>query len=179
MKAENRRSAPFLAVVLALTACISDEPEGLAPAPEAQTTVEFDFFRRPLPEIPLPNDIATRYDETSATGLRLNASILAPTGWERRIRTLLDELDGWGVLQPIAIPFTGPLDIQSILDGHRDVDYDTSNDVIYLVNVDEDSDELGRIHHLDLGNGNYPIVVEETDGYWRNDPRGGTLSLAF
>ena len=33
-----------------------------------------------LPEVPLPNDVATYADPTSPTGLRLNASILAPRG---------------------------------------------------------------------------------------------------
>ncbi len=138
-----------------------------------------DFFDKPLPTIPLPNDVATRYDATSPTKRRINASLLAPTQLEQRVRKLIDELDGWGVFQPIAVPFTGPLDIQSILDGHRDIDYDLTNDVVYLVNVDRDSDQFGKYYHLDLGNGNYPVVLEQVDGYWKNDPRGKTLSLMF
>ena len=59
------------------------ETAGLARAAPAAVTVEFDFDERPLPEIPLPNDIATRPDPSSATGLRVNASLLAPTGMER------------------------------------------------------------------------------------------------
>lgn len=162
-----------------LAGCLSPAPEGAATASEAATTVKFDLFHRPLPEIPLPNDVATRYDETSATGRRINASMLAPTAFERQIRTLIDNIDGWGTLQPITIPFTGPLDVQSIVDGHRDIDYDLSNDVIYLINVDRDSQEFGKLHHLDIGNGNYPISLEDLDGYWKNDPRGHTLSLLF
>jgi hypothetical protein len=138
-----------------------------------------DFFHRPLPDIPLPNDIATRYDPTSATGLRINASMIAPTGFESHVRELLDQMDGWGVYMPISIPFTGPLDIQSILDGHRDVDYDTSNDVVYLIDVDPDSPDFGDLQHLDVGEGNYPVVLERPDLYWKNDPRGWTLSILF
>ena len=161
------------------TACLSDAPDGIAKARPAATTVKLDFFHRPLPEIPLPNDIATRYDESSATGRRINASMIAPTGFEQRVRRKIDELDGWGVFQPITIPFTGPLDVESILEGHRDVDYDTANDVIYLIDVDRDSPDFGRVHPLDVGNGNFPVVLEDIDGYWDNDPRGWTISILF
>jgi len=169
----------LLSALITLTSCFSPEPEGLAKAGLATTTVKVDLFHRPLPEIPLPNDLATRYDVTSATGRRVNASMLAPTHFESRTRELIDGLDGWGTLQPITIPFTGPLSVQSILDGHRDLDYDLSNDVIYLIDIDEDSPDFGKPQYLDLGSGNYPVVLEDTDGYWKNDPRGWSLSLLF
>ncbi|MGM0577367.1 MAG: hypothetical protein ACQEXJ_16705 [Myxococcota bacterium] len=162
-----------------LAGCLSEEPEGIAASEEAAVTVKMDFLHRPLPEIPLPNDVATRYDETSPTKRRINASMVAPTGFERRTRTLIDQLDGWGVYQPISIPFTGPLDPQTVIDAHWGDDYDLSDDVVYLVNVDEDSPEFGRLHHLDMGQGNYPVTLEERDGYWKNDPRGHTMSILF
>ncbi|MDP6932929.1 MAG: hypothetical protein QGG40_08420, partial [Myxococcota bacterium] len=162
-----------------VSGCLSPLSEGLAPATPADTTVKMDFFHRPLPEIPLPNDIATRYDGSSATGRRVNASMVAPTQLEVRVRTLLDNLDGWGVMQPITVPFTGPLDVDSVIAAHRDTDYDTSDDVVYLVDIDPDSPEFGEVQLLDLGNGNYPVVVQETDGYWANDPRESTLSILF
>ena len=40
--------------------------------------------------------------------------MIAPTFMEMEVRELLDTLDGWGVFQPIVIPFTGALDVQSI-----------------------------------------------------------------
>ncbi|MGK0362953.1 MAG: hypothetical protein ACI9U2_005275, partial [Bradymonadia bacterium] len=164
---------------LSLTGCLSPEPEGIAKAPKSATTVKMDFRHRPLPEIPLPNDLATRYDPTSATGRRINASMIAPTAMEQTVRARLDELDGWGVFQPITIPFTGPLDVGSILAGHRDVNYETANDVVYLINVDRRSDEFGRLHLLDVGNGNYPVVLESINKYWKNDPRGWLISILF
>jgi hypothetical protein len=173
------RAALVLAGAAGLAACWSEEPRGLAPSPPARTTVKFDFFHLPLPDIPLPNDLATRPDRTSATGLRVNASIIAPTSFERRTRELADQLDGWGTMQPIAIPFTGPLDVASIVAGHRDPDYATGNDVVYLVNVDPGSPEQGRVHHLDLGEGNYPFILENRSAYGPNDPRVDTLSLLF
>lgn len=161
-----------------LSACGTDS-KGLIEAERAAVTVEFDFDERPLPNIPLPNDIATRPDASSATGLRINASVLAPTGMERRVRALLDSLDGWGLQMPITIPFSGPIDIESVLAGHRDVDYDPSNDVVYLINIDRDSPEFGKLEYLDVGNGNYPVVLENRGRYGPNDPRGDTISLEF
>ena len=163
--------------VLLVGAC--SESDGLMKADPADVTVKFDFDHRPLPDIPLPNDIATRPDADSATGLRVNASVIAPTQMESRVRGMIDSLDGWGLQQPIAVPFTGPLDIQSILDAHRDVDYALDDDVIYLVDVDPDSPDFGEFMHLDVGNGNYPFVMERPDKYGPNDPRGDSLSLMF
>jgi hypothetical protein len=161
-----------------LLACIDSAPEGIMRATPAKTTVEMDYYNRPLPSIPLPNDVATRYDSTSATGRRINASLVAPTKMERELRELFDRVDGWSVFGQITVPFTGPLDVQSILDGHRDTDYRTDNDVIYLVNIDPDSKNMGKIEILDVGNGNYPALLEKTE-YWPNDPRGWTATLGF
>ena len=138
---------------VATTAC-SPEVEGLALAPSARTTVKFDFLHQPLPDIPQPNDVATRYDPTSATSRRINASMVASTAFEARFRSLLDQLDGWGVYQPIVVPFTGPLDVQSILDRHRDPLNSLTDDVIYIINIDRASPRFGAVHHLDIGNGN-------------------------
>ena len=163
--------------LLAVAGC--SPAEGLLPAADADVTVKFDFDARPLPEIPLPNDIATRPDDHSRTGRRLNASMIAPTNMEQRTRRLIDELDGWGPYQPIAIPFTGPIDPMSIINRHSDADYDTSDDAIFLINIDRNSDEFGELVHLDLGNGNYPVVLERGDKYGTNDPRASSLSLMF
>lgn len=170
----------LLALALFASACDQSEaPVGLAPSPPTATTVKLDFFHKPLPEIPLPNDIATVYDAKAATLRRVNASMVAPTAFERLTRERLDELDGWGLLQPITIPFSGPIDPLSVLAGHRDPDYATANDVIYLINVDRKSPEFGRLHHLDVGNGNYPFTVEERARYWENDVRAGLMTLVF
>ena len=174
-----RRRLVALCLAAFAPACLAEEPRGLAPSPPRATTVEVDLFARPLPEIPLPYDLATRHDPSSPTGLRINASMIAPTEMERRVREKIDQIDGWGVFQPITIPFTGPLDVKSIIAGHRDIDYEPSNDVIYLLNIDRTSAEFGRLHHLDLGNGNFPVVLEQRDLYWKNDPRGFALSLLY
>ena len=94
-------------------------------AQAADVTVKFDFDAKPLPDIPLPNDIATRPDDDSLTGKRINASVIAPTEMESRVRGLIDGLDGWGVYQPITIPFTDPIDVESLIARHRDASYAT------------------------------------------------------
>lgn len=168
------------AAALCAAACSPSGAEGLAPAGPAETFVKMDFYHRPLPEIPLPNDIATRYDAGSPTGRRVNASMVAPTAFESDVRARIDRLDGWGVYQPIAVPFEGrPLDVASILAGHRDADYALDNDVVYLINVDRKSKKLGEVRPLDLGNGNHPVVLQVRDNYWKNDPRVDTLSILF
>jgi hypothetical protein len=176
-----RHALSVMGLLLAVgtAGCLSEAPEGLAAAEPAQTTVLMDFEHRPLPLIPLPFDVATRYDATSVTGRRINASMIAPTGLERRVRALIDDLDGWGLVQPMSIPFTGALDVQSILDGHRDADYDFSNDVIYLIDVTRSSPDFGKLQALDLGMGNYPVGTEDRDEYWANDTRADTLSIVF
>lgn len=167
-----------LSVMVAFTGC-SEDPHGLARAGSAATTVKMDFFAKPLAEIPLPNDIATRWDPDSPTGRRLNASMVAPTVFESHTRQLINDMDGWGVFQPITIPFTGPLDVLGIREAHDDPDYATADDVIYLVDIDPDSPDFGDIHHLDVGNGNYPLSLERGDLYEPHDPRGWTISLLF
>ena len=169
-----------LGTSLGLSACSAPDPAGLAAAEPSTTHVKMDFFHRPLPELPLPNDIATRHDASSATKRRINASMVAPTAFESHVRAKLDELDGWGVYQPIAIPFEGrPLNVASILAAHRDADYAFDNDVIYLINVDRKSKRFGELRPLDIGNGNHPVVLQKRDNYWKNDPRVDTLSLLF
>ncbi len=173
------------------SACLSDEPTGLMRAEPAATTVKYDFFHKPLPEIPLPNDIATRYDATSPTKRRINASEIAPTFFERITRELIDELDGWGLYGPVAIPFTGPIDILALRDSHCDFadddttkthcrfETDKSDDAIYLVDITPGSPTFGQLQDLDIGHGNFPLVLEEIGSYWENDPRGFTNTLVF
>lgn len=177
----SRISTTWMAALAvgALAMGCSPEPEGLMEAQPAKVTVKMDLFHKPLPEITLPNDLATRYDITSPTERRINASMVAPTGFEARLRELVDTLDGWGVMQAITIPFTGPIDVNSILSRHDDADYDTSDDAIYVVYLGPDPAHVGELHRVDLGNGNYPQVMERRQLYWKNDPRGDTMALLY
>jgi len=175
-----------------VTGCIgSGAPEGILDAQPALTTVAFDWYSKPLPTIPLPNDVATRFDDTSPTKRRLNASVIADSSMERRTRELFDGLDGWGVYAPISIPFSAPIDVDSVRKRHcafEDGDdlhtfcaFETnrSDDAVYVIDVDLDSEGFGEVIDLDVGSGVFPVVLEDIGGYWENDPRGWTNSILF
>src|SRR5580692_12922982 len=77
-----------------------------ATPPGTGPTVVFDVSQRPFPIIPLPNDVATFPDPTSRTGLRINASLVAPTHIETVARQGFDDMEGWGTYQAITVGFT-------------------------------------------------------------------------
>src|SRR6478672_3618833 len=92
-------SVVSLFAVTALSgACgVDTAPDGLRATPPGDgPLVKFDVAHRPLPEVPLPNDLATFADPTSRTGRRINVSLVAPTNMEKIARDGLDELEGWG-----------------------------------------------------------------------------------
>ena len=124
--------------------CLSDAPAYLAMTPAGDgPQVRFDVYHKPFPDVPLPNDFATRYDATSPTKRRLNASIfVAPTKWEQATRAELDKLTGWGTLAPISVAFTDPNDPEVIVARHgNDLD-DHSDDAVLLVDVTAGSSTL-------------------------------------
>ncbi len=179
MKQNPLMHLKFIALACALLAACTDEPVGLAPSQPAAVTVKLDFDHRPLPEIPLPNDLATRYDATSATGRRVNASMVAPTSFERITRKKADQLDGWGVFTPITIPFTGLIDLPGVMKAHQGDDYAQADDLVYVVDVTPGSKTFGQAATMDVGSGNYPATLKDQNGYWEADARGQTLSLLF
>src|SRR5258707_15507076 len=95
-----------LFVALLLASSMDSILSGLKPPPAGPgATVVFDAIARPLPNIPLPNDVATFADPTSRTGRRINASLVAPTSMERIARQGFDDLEGWGTFAPITVAF--------------------------------------------------------------------------
>ena len=179
MKSTVHWSLPSAALglgALAAAACAIDTaPSGLRKTPPGTgPAVVFDLVHRPLPQVPLPNDVATFPDPTSRTGRRINASIVAPTGIEENARSAFDEMEGWGTSAPISVQFArggdadahdSVLDLEDIkarMGGH---DYDLRDDPVYLVNL-----TTGVPVMLDMGNGNFPITIRDLDRYWPNDP---------
>jgi hypothetical protein len=142
-------------------------------------TVVFDPTRRPIAELPLPNDFATWPDPSSRTGRRLNASLVAPTAIERRARGQLDRLEGWGTFAPISIPFDAPLDTADLAARHAGDDYELSNDAVYLVAITPGSPHYGVPVPLDVGAGNYPATLKQLGRYWPNDPQANEGNLLF
>ncbi len=157
--------------------------------------VKFDLFGLPLPEVPLPNDIATRPDPNSPTGRRLNAAVIvAPTELEREARRKIDKLDGWGVYGAVSVGFThedkaqARLDVLDIRRLHAGDDFDFRDDAVYVINVEpscrgrrseSECADYGKPVAIELGEGNFPIVLQDPDRYYENDPRGTTSNILF
>ena len=81
-------------------------PQGLRKTPAGNgPVVRFDVFHKPLPDIPMPNDIATWPDPSSRTGLRLNPSVIAPTSIEHVARKKYGELEGWATYGWLSVAF--------------------------------------------------------------------------
>lgn len=159
--------------------CVENATKGLQASQPADTVIKMDFLHRPLPELPLPNDLATIHDGQSPTNRRINASMVAPTAFEKRTRQRIDQLDGWGVYTPITIPMTGLIDLQGVIDAHHNDNYAFADDLVYVINITPGSPTYGKPHPLDIGNGNFPTHLERRDHYWGSDSRGDTISLLF
>jgi hypothetical protein len=176
----HTKSLSWLAA-LSLAACqAAPAPVGLANTPNGDgPVILFDLETRPIPDIPFPNDLATRPDPTSPTGKRLNASLLAPTEIEASTRRLLGRLDGFGTYAPISVSFDAPLDLEAIKARHFQDPPEASDDVAYVVNIDAQNATCGQAVPLDLGQGNFPLLLPELNAYFSNDYRGNSDNNLF
>ena len=151
-----------------LAGCVPSQ-EGLRPTPSGSGPVVFiDWEAEPLPEIPFPNDLASRVDPSSPTGLRLNFSEEAPTQTERDLRARANELSGFGIYAPITVRFDAPLDLDALLSRHGHHD-DQADDAVYLVDVSPGSPELGQAVLLDIGGGRFPADLPRDGMFFAND----------
>ena len=177
-----------------LASACGDEPAGLRPTPQGDgPRVVFDLTASPLPEIPMPNDVATRPDCASPTGKRLNVSLNAVTRAESRLRAKIDSLDGFGVFSPMTVRFDDKearaagrpaIDLENVRDRLAgppggQPDHDFSNDPVLLVDVDPSSPEYGRAIPLDVGQGNFPLALEWPWQYWDQDEHRDSSNLLF
>src|SRR4051812_33157443 len=184
-----RAATAFVSLAILATSCVMDQsPTGLRRTPSGPgATVRFDLSHKPLPDIPLPNDTATWPDPTSRTGLRVNASLVAPTNMEKSARERFSRLEGWGTFAPISVSFdvdrkdpaykayAGPaLDLANIEKRHRGDDYDFADDAVYLVNL-----KTGVPVPIDMGAGNFGYTLKRLDQYWANDARVTERNLLF
>jgi hypothetical protein len=153
----------FLALCLALTAaCDASGPRPSSPfAPVVRRggpQVVWDVSHQPLPEIPLPNDQATRLDPTSPTGRRLNISTTAKTRYESRTRAQFNRLDGFGAYGPVTARFSKALDLGNLVARHqRNLDF--RDDAVFLFNVDPRCSRFGEEVALDFGRGRFPVTL--------------------
>lgn len=137
--------------------------------------VVWDLEAEPLPEIPLPNDIATWPDPTSPSGRRLNASLIAPSGMERRLRHSFDQLDGWGTFAPLSVGFDTPIDTADLMRRQGRGQFSTNDwarHAIYLIDL-----ETGIPVPLDIGSGLFPRIVSNPNAYYDPDPRAGESNI--
>lgn len=129
-------------------------PEGWAPAEATGgPVVVWEPAATPLPEIPFPNDAATRRDPSSPTGRRLNVRVEGTTDHETAVRRAFNELDGFGSFAPLTVSFDEPLDVVDL--AARQATPDFRDDAILLLNVDPGCDRFGEEVGLDLGQGRY------------------------
>ncbi|MBK8172146.1 MAG: hypothetical protein IPK60_17625 [Sandaracinaceae bacterium] len=139
--------------------------------------VTWDLEARPVPNIPLPNDFATWPDPGSPTGLRLNASLIAPTSIETRTRALFNTLDGWGTFAPITVAFDAPIDVQEMMRRQGAGKFtrgDWPEHAVYLINL-----ATGIPVPLDVNTGAFTFNLDRPDNYGENDPRGAESNLLF
>src|SRR5688572_31246080 len=144
------RAAPFamfaiaLGVTIGASACGFDQaPDGARRTPAGDgPRVVFDVTRRPLPEIPQPNDVATFADPTSRTGRRVNVSLVAPTRLEGHARADFTSLEGWGTFAPFTVAFERDprtpvdepaIDLNDVFTRTRD--WQPSDDPFYVIDL--------------------------------------------
>jgi hypothetical protein len=174
-----------LGVMTVAGACgIDTAPDGLRATPAGNgPVVKFDVTHRPLPEVPLPNDLATFADPTSRTGRRINVSLVAPTFMERNAREDFSTMEGWGISSPISVAFdrapgTDPreaaIDLEDVAARMQGDEHDLSNDAFYVVNL-----TTGLPVFIDVGNGYYPVTLRDPFRYFPNDPKVGESNLSF
>ncbi|RLB56906.1 MAG: hypothetical protein DRI34_08435 [Deltaproteobacteria bacterium] len=167
------RRALALLLLTGLAAC-TDLGPGLGETPAGDgPQVVFDFDHRPFPDIPFPNDLATRADPTSPTGRRVNASLLGSTRMEEQFRRRFDRLSGFSPFAAISVSFTAPLDVANLLERHRP-ETGSDDDAVLLIDLAD-----GSLVPLDVGDGAYPLVLERPSRYYPNDPRAGESNLVF
>lgn len=140
--------------------------------------VVFDLEATPLPEIPLPNDLATRVDPTSPTGLRLNVSMIAPTHLESSVRVKVNQLNGFGMYAPVTVRFDAPLDVADVMKRHIQ-NNDFADDAVYVVCLNPDSPMYGKPVLLDMGRGNFPVYLKNPSNTFDHDPHAGQHNLTF
>ncbi|MFO0569951.1 MAG: hypothetical protein U0263_30170 [Polyangiaceae bacterium] len=168
---------------LSLGCSVDEIPDGLGRTPDGKgSTVKWDLYHKPLPDIPFPNDQAMWPDPTSRTGMRVNASTVAPTHIESTARRKFDQLEGFGTYAPITVGFQRrkdnlaqpAIDISNLQARHQGDDYELENDAIYIVNLD-----TGIPAIVDIGEGAFQYVVREKNKYWRNDTRRSEQNLMW
>jgi hypothetical protein len=174
----------LVGVALAVGCEVDTAPAPLRRTPQGSgPVVRFDTSHRPLPEVPLPNDVATFPDPTSRTGRRVNVSLVAKTAMESRARQDFTTMEGWGVSAPITVAFDrapgaapdqAAIDLDAVAARMAGDEHDPSNDPFYVVNLTTGIPVL-----VDVESGYYPVVLRDPHRYGPNDPKAAESNLVF
>ncbi|NCG20707.1 MAG: hypothetical protein GWP91_16995, partial [Rhodobacterales bacterium] len=165
-------------IPLLLVAC-AGAPDGIRLTPKGDgPAVVVDWDAKPLPDIPFPNDLATRTDPHSVTGLRVNISKQATTELEAKTRRKIDELTGFGIYAPLSVAFESPLDLDNIVARQQD-DGNFTDDVLWVIDVTPGSPTYLQPVDIDIGNGRFPGDVDRQDVYFPNDVAIDVPSVLF
>ncbi|MCP4806351.1 MAG: hypothetical protein GY913_35120 [Proteobacteria bacterium] len=159
-------------------------PDGLRATPEGDgPLVRVDWDAEPLPDIPYPNDLATRPDPSSPTGLRVNVPTAATIEAETEAREKLNELTGFGVYAPMSLGFEAPLDLDILWERHGGDERvgleRLDDDAVYVIDITPDSPDYGVAVELDLGEGRFPYDACDSTRYGVNDTRADQPSVVF
>lgn len=141
----------------------------------------FDLKKLPFPDVPFPNDAFTQVDETSPTGMRILIPPQGITKSETRLRQQLLTLDGFSTYGPIVVSFDKPLDLMNIRKRHNlaeRADNPFRDNAVFVINIQKGSKNYGKAVPLDLGDGNFPVVLENTE-HFLNDTRGDSSNMVF
>lgn len=131
-------------------------------------------------EIPFPNDILTRPEADSPTGRRLNFSAQGVTHAERSWLQSFSELDGFSTYAPLWLRFEPGFERIDLADLEaRHANRDTSDDAIFLVNLNRYSENFGQVVPLEMGRGRFPLNIEDFGRYFPSDPRRNGGNLLF
>lgn len=159
-------------------------PQGLRETPSGEgPLIIVDWDADPLPELPFPNNLATKPDATSPTGRRLNISTEAVTEYESEIRAKLNNMTGFGIFSPISVSFSTPLDLDNIVARHRDDpnldEAQFADDAFFLINIDPDSPNYLSPVAMEVGQGRYPMDVPNAARFFPNDSRDTSPTVIF
>jgi len=170
-----RIQAIFLAVIMFVAfACARNDwdqtqswnsipnPGGDGPA------VLYEPDAKPIPQLPFPNNVLCKSDDSTATGLRLNIPITGDTEFEKHLRRRVDQLDGFGTFAPITVSFSKPLDLTTIREPY-----------VVAVDIQEGSSHFGEVVTFDLRRGYFPIELPKSIEFFPNDPMADATNFAF
>jgi hypothetical protein len=176
-----RRPGSTAWLAASLVGCLTDNTAatGLQETPDGDgPAVVFDLDASPLPEIPFPNDLATRYDATSPTGRRVNISVIAPSHFEHITRDRANQMAGFGTYAAMSVRFDAPLDL-GVFERRHHGNLSFDDDAVFVVDIDPDSEQLCEPRFLDLGRGNFPLTLRNPDAFFPLDPRSTSRNLVF